>query len=257
MAGLGGERSSSPETIEEITLQHKGKGKIQRAVKTSQRAPEFIPVQTASKEASKPATSPKAQPKTSDVKQEWRGTSVVNARWFESIAKPVPLRELAWDLKKQHGQSRVVRDDHVASLVKSLLLRPPRHPLQVTTWWNAADRRHYIMAGQHVARAVAKIAESRQAEGLPLADWHKFVCADVLKFETPLEDRQLVVGADNASTRVLRVTKVSECLAALREDPKSREGVSTAICRHVENCGMNYDQDNPVWSVVHTLCGSM
>ena len=241
----------SMETIEEILPSKKAKAH-KAVAPPSQKA--VATVSQPSQEAAVPSSQSKPKPppsKSAEAKPEWRGTGAVNAKCFESHGKLVSLKELAWDLKRQYGQSRTVKDEHVKALVNSLTLRPPRGPVAVTTWFNESDRRHYVLAGQHIARAVCKIAESRQAQGLELADWHRFVKADVLKYDTSLEDRALVCGADNASSRVVRQTKVSECLTAMFEDPSSRTDLTAAIVKHVEFSGLNFDQDNPVCAALY------
>ena len=55
--------------------------------------------------------------------------------------------------------------------------------------------------------------------------WHTHVDADVLKFETPLWQRQLVAVASNASTRLHRTTSIAECLCqVLKLESEARSG---------------------------------
>jgi hypothetical protein len=59
-------------------------------------------------------------------------------------------------------------------------------PLRVSLWENTADWKYYFLSGQHIGRAVKKIREEHESQGLGLQRWHTQVDADVLKFETPL-----------------------------------------------------------------------
>ena len=109
----------------------------------------------------------------------------------------------------KHGHST---RDTVARLKASLEERPPTAPLRVSLWENTADWKYYFLSGQHIGRAVKKIREEHESQGLGVQRWHTHVDADVLKFQTPLWQRQLMAGASNASTRLHRTTSIAECL---------------------------------------------
>ena len=73
-------------------------------------------------------------------------------------------------------------------------------PLRVSLWENTADWKYHFLSGQHIGRAVKKIPEGHESQGLGVQRWHTYVDADVLKFQTPLWQRQLMAGTSNAST---------------------------------------------------------
>ena len=112
----------------------------------------------------------------------------------------------------EFGQTRMLNEKHMLNLMESLQERPPLCNLKLTVWENSAERKYYVLAGQHLAKALMKLREDREKNGLQLARWQKFVTADIMKFDTPLEDRRIIAGAQNASTRLHRTTTVAECL---------------------------------------------
>ena len=169
---------------------------------------------------------------------QWRGTTDINAKYFKSIGKEVPLDKLAWDLRLEHGQSRTVDDKHVQQLVVSLQLRPPREPLKITVWENEADRRLYVLAGQHLSRAVQQIRDDRDSQGLKVEHWQKTVRADILMYSTPISVRRIVAGQENASTKIHRATTVSECIRLFQMD-RSGDSFQERVVRAVEQAGLN------------------
>lgn len=150
------------------------------------------------------------------------------------------MERLAWDLRCEHGQTQPVDEAHVNNLVESLKVRPPTAPIRVTAWRNEADGKLYLLSGQHLTKAVSKLRQEREQQGLQLEHWHKVVEADILKFETPLWQRQIAAGASNASTRLHRGASLTECLRLIlkMEGDKSLQ-LSEKICRAVEQCGLN------------------
>ena len=158
---------------------------------------------------------------------------------------------LAWDIRLEHGQSRTIDDDHVEHLVNSLYLRPPREPVRVTLWENEVDKKFYILSGQHLCRAVQRVREERLQQGMKLDHWHKMVRADILKFNTPHDIRRIVAGAENASTKVMRVTTVSECLRMFMAD-NSNDSLSDRILRAVQQSGLSISEVSPVCFPYHT-----
>ena len=85
--------------------------------------------------------------------------------------------------------------------------------------------------------------------------WHTHVAADVLRFETPLAQRQLVAGASNASTPLHRTTStplhrttsIAECLRqVLKLESEPDLAVHDRILRAVEQCGLNVTGTSPV-----------
>ena len=191
-------------------------------------------------------------------KRQWAGTGAINTKWFGAIGRELSVDRLAWDLKLQHGQSRLVDDTHVEQLVNSLTIRPPREPIKVSVWENDVDKKFYIMSGQHLARAVQRIREDREKNGLKLEHWHRFVRADVMKYRTPVDIRRTLAGAENASTKVMRVTTVSECLRNFLHDT-SRNSLSDKILNAVEQSGLNVVDSSPVCNLCfcsHASCVS-
>ena len=82
--------------------------------------------------------------------------------------------------------------------------------------------------------------------------WHTHVAADVLKFETPLAQRQLVAGASDASTRLHRTTSIAECLRqVLKLESEPDLAVHDRILRAVEQCGLNVTGTSPVCHLPH------
>ena len=178
-------------------------------------------------------------------KRPWEGTTNINTKWFSSIGKELPVERLGWDHNLQHGQSRTLDDVHVAELMNSLTLRPPREALKVTVWQNDADRKYYLMAGQHLARAIQRLKEERLSKGLKLEKWMTVVRADVLKFNTPIDVRRTVAGQENASTKLARVTTVSECVRLFLMD-ESDNPLHDRIVKAVEQAGLNVGTVTPV-----------
>jgi hypothetical protein len=187
-------------------------------------------------------------------RRKWTGTEEVQRKWLISTAKDIELDRCAWDLQLCHGQTRALDEGHVARLKASLEERPPTAPVRVCLWENSADRKFYFLSGQHIGRAVKKIREDRETQGLGLQRWHTHVCADVLKFETPLWQRQLMAGASNASTRLHRSTTIAECLrqvVKLEADPEL--AVHDRILRAVVQCGLNVTGTSPVCTLSSEL----
>ena len=119
--------------------------------------------------------------------------------------------------------------------------------VRATAWHCHDDNRLYLLAGQHIVKAIAKIRADRESKGLQLEKWHRLVQVDVLKHETPLDVRKLVAGASNASTRFQRNTTVTECLASilkLEENPSLT--INDKILLAVEQCGLNITGASPV-----------
>ena len=112
-----------------------------------------------------------------------------------------------------------------------------------------------MLAGQHLTRAILKVKDNRQKQGMPIDKWMTHVYADVLKFETPLDDRRLIAGAQNASTKIFRVTSVSECLQNMWADSQAAGKIKTFqdlqdfILRHVEQAGLNVHEAGPVCTI--------
>ena len=104
------------------------------------------------------------------------------------------LDRLAWDLRLEFGQSRRVDGKHVQRLMSSLQLRPPKEPIKITCWENEADCKLYILARQHLCRAVQRIREDRLSQGLQLDSWQRTVWADILRFDTPIDVCRVVAG---------------------------------------------------------------
>ena len=70
---------------------------------------------------------------------------------------------------------------------------------------------------------------------------------DVLKFETPLDERRTLAGALNASTRLHRTTSISECLRLLKTmDDEPVGDIDDKIVRAVEQSGLNLIGSTPV-----------
>jgi hypothetical protein len=187
-------------------------------------------------------------------KRKWQGTEEVQRKWLTSTNKEIELDRCAWDLQCQFGQTRALDEAHVSRLKASLEERPPTAPLRVTLWENTADRKFYFLSGQHIGRAVKKIREAREAQGLGVQRWHTHVAADVLRFETPVAQRQLVAGASNASTRLHRTTSIAECLRqVLKLECEPDLAVHDRILRAVEQCGLNVIGTSPVCNMSHLL----
>ena len=128
-------------------------------------------------------------------------------------------------------------------------------PLRVSLWENTADRKFYFLSGQHIGRAVKKIRDERESQGLGVQRWHTRVAADVLRFDTPLAQRQLVAGASNASTRLHRTTSIAECLRqVLKLESEPDLAVHDRILRAVEQCGLNVTGTSPVCILLPELC---
>ena len=73
------------------------------------------------------------------------------------------------------------------------------------------------------------------------------VRATFLKYITPLEERKLISGADNASAKVIKTMKVSDCLGnILNETAKDEPDLPGAVARIVEMSGLNADKQNLV-----------
>ena len=178
-------------------------------------------------------------------KHKWTGTEEMQREWLTSTAKDIEIGRCAWDLQLLYGQSRALDEGHVARLKASLEKRPPRASVRVCLWENSADRKSYVLSGQHIGRAVKKIREDRETQCLGLQRWHTHVCADVLKFETPLWQRQLMASASNASTRLHRTTSIAECLRQMLE-AEPELAVHDRILRAVEQCGLNVTGTSPV-----------
>ena len=178
-------------------------------------------------------------------KRPWEGTTSINANWFSAVGKELPVERLGWDLNLQHGQSRTLDDEHVEQLMDSLNLRPPREALKVTVWQNDGDRKYYLMAGQHLARAIQRLKEERQSKGLKLEKWMTVVRADVLKFNTPIDVRRTVAGQENASSKLARVSTVSECVRLFLMD-QSDAPLHDRIVKAVEQAGLNVASVTPV-----------
>ena len=177
--------------------------------------------------------------------KQWKGTQAINAQYFKSIGKELAIDRLAWDVRLEFGQSRTVDDNHVQQLVTSLQLRPPREALKINCWENEVDRKLYILAGQHLCRAVQRIREDRLSHGLHIEDWQRTVRADILRFDTPVEVRRVVAGQENASTRISRATTVSECIKLFLLD-NTEETFHNKVVRAVEQAGLNQSAVTPV-----------
>ena len=95
---------------------------------------------------------------------QWSSLKDINSQWFSAIGKEVAMDKLAWDSRVEFGQARPLDDQHVLKIVESMRLRPPREPIKVTLWENQADKKYYILSGQHVSKAVFKIREERERE---------------------------------------------------------------------------------------------
>ena len=188
-------------------------------------------------------------------KRTWLGTAVANQKWLQFVSKTIPIDKLSFDVNKEHGQTRGIDEAHVAALAQSLTERPPTDCVKVTVWDNHSGRRMYVLAGQHLTRAILKVKDNRQKQGMPIDKWMTHVYADVLKFETPLDDRRLIAGAQNASTKIFRVTSVSECLQNMWADSQAAGNIKTAqdmqdfILRHVEQAGLNVHEAGPVCAI--------
>ena len=188
-------------------------------------------------------------------KRKWSGTESINRRWFAALSRATPVDNLSFDVNLEHGQTRPLKESHVTELVASLLMRPPMHRLKVTAWENTRDRRLYVLAGQHLTKAVRKIKADRESQGLALEAWMREMDVDVLKFETPLDERRTVAGALNASTRLHRTTSISECLQLLKVMDADPVGdVSDKIVRAVEQSGLNPIGSTPVCFVQGFQC---
>ena len=178
-------------------------------------------------------------------RKPWDGTVDINNRWFAAIGKELGVERLAWDHNLQFGQSRTLDDQHVVELMDSLTLRPPREALKVTVWENNADRKFYLLAGQHLARAIQRLRDERLSKGLKIERWMSVVRADVLKFNTPVDIRRTVAGQENASTKLARVTTVSECIRLFLMD-QSEAPLHNRIVKAVEQAGLNVGTVSPV-----------
>ena len=94
---------------------------------------------------------------------------------------------------------------HIERIMESLKLHPPREPLKLSAWQNDANQRLYVLSGQHLAKALARLREQCMQQGLSVEHWLEVARVDILRFNTPLAGRKQVSGADNAlSTRVQR-----------------------------------------------------
>ena len=187
-------------------------------------------------------------------KRAWTGTTVINARWYEKISKPMQVDKLSWDVNREFGQTRGVDESHVAVLVQSLTERPPTDCLRVTVWENQSDRKTYILAGQHLCRALLRVKDNRVKDGLPVERWMTHVLADVLKWDTPLDDRKLVSGSQNASSRIVRLTTVSETLRNMLSEQRGDQSVQDFVLKHVEQSGANIHDTNPVCNLSVYVC---
>ena len=188
--------------------------------------------------------------------QTWRGTSDINRKFMQTLGKEMKLEALSFDTKLEFGQVRSIRESHVQDIVQSLIFRPPLTKIRITAWENAVDRRVYVIAGQHILRALVRVKQQREAEGLPLERWNTHVDVDLLRFETPLEDRRTIAGAINATTRLSRSTTITECLKLInimQTDPNT--DMNEKIIRAVEQCGLNAPGSTPVCFCVTCCCG--
>ena len=184
----------------------------------------------------------------------WSGTATINQQWYQAVGMELKTEQLAWDTRKEFGQTRPVDDVHVSNLFLSLQERPPVEPLRVIVWHNIENGKYYLLSGQHLTKALGRVRQSRSEEGLSIAKWMTTVRADVLKYECPRKIREVVSGASNASTRVIRATKVSECLShflQLAQDsdaarPLKAEVMHTLMQSAIEAAGLNVDKEKPV-----------
>ena len=207
------------------------------------------PSQSKSKKKKKSDAMSEEQRELKALKQaRWATTDEINRQHFSAVGKEIPLEQLAWDTKREFGQLRLLDQAHVEKIQASLEIRPPREPIKVTTWHNEADRRMYLLAGQHVARAVWLARLKLEEGGYTLPKWCQVVRADVLAYSAPRSVRELVCGADNANSRVIRVTRVSECMQTLlmmkKQEPAAE--VHKLVQKAVEHCGLNVDSVNAV-----------
>ena len=187
------------------------------------------------------------QQEASLKKRKWRGTDDINRVWFKSVGTDVELDRLSWDLKQEFGQTRPLDDQHVQKLCESLRSRPPTAPIRCTLWENVTERRLYILAGQHICRAVAKVRDERLQQGLRLERWHQVVNADIMKADTPIQHRRTIAGASNASARLQRTTGITECIKQiLRLETGPDMNINDRILTAVENCGLNAASSTPV-----------
>ena len=122
----------------------------------------------------------------------WTNTHEINVHWFKHIGKEFPIDRVAWDTKLEFGQTRPLDDSHVQRLMNSFRTRPPREPMKVTVWENEGDNKLYLVSSQHVVKAMQKLKEERESEGLPLERYHEVVRADVLKYLTPVDARKAI-----------------------------------------------------------------
>lgn len=168
--------------------------------------------------------------------------------------KEIAIDRLAFDINQQHEQTRTLDDRHVQTLMESLRIRPPLTPVKVTLWENTSDRRHYVIGGQHVTKAIMRLRDERESLGLKLEGWHKTVVADILRFEMPIEERKIIAGALNANTKLFRQTTIAECLRnLLHHDTDPAGSLNDKIIRCVEQCGLN-TASTPVCRCVNSHC---
>ena len=102
-----------------------------------------------------------------------------------------------------------------------------------------------------MTRAVLFLKDERERKGLTVPYWMNYVKADILRHDTPIEARQLVAGALNASARVQKSSSVSDVLRLIRrDDPHMAKDMSERIVQAVEACGLNSPNSSPVCSVL-------
>ena len=50
----------------------------------------------------------------------WFGTATINHQWYQAVGMELKAEQLAWDTRKEFGQTRPVDDVHVSNLFLSL-----------------------------------------------------------------------------------------------------------------------------------------
>lgn len=124
------------------------------------------------------------------------------------------------------------------------MLCSPVSNLKLTCRSNEADRRLYVISGQHLVKAVVRTKEDRESEGFPLEHWMWYVDADILRYETPIDRKYF--AALNASTRLMRTSTVTKCLRVMRSLETDVLDQTELIMKAIQQCGMNSPDSSPV-----------
>ena len=193
-------------------------------------------------------------------KRRWVGTADVNSLWFSAVSKETPLEKVSFDLRLEHGQTRPLVQAHVEELVESLKERPPLSALKVTLWEHTAERKLFVIGGQHLCRALMLLRDERVKDGLTVPHWMTHVLADVMRSDTPLNKRKLIAGSLNASGRLHRSATIADCVRLMmRDDPGVPSEPTELILQAVEQCGLNTNVSpvcypRPLWTVLYHDC---